>query len=550
MQGVSDLSRKQFVTSLLISAAASALPSSVLRAPADEAITADDLRAMEKIAGISFTDDERGKVLRDVNARRAGFKTVRDLPILPTTDPSTAFTPLHGGSVPKARVSAAPTRSSVTRRPAHDEDLAFLCVRDLANLVRTRQVSSVELTELYLARLKRYGDALRCVITATPELARAQARAADEEIANGRYRGPLHGIPYGIKDLFATKGVPTTWGAEPYENQVFDFDSAVVERLRKAGAVLLGKLSMGALAMNDVWFKGRTQNPWNLDQGSSGSSAGSASATAAGLVGFSIGTETLGSIVSPSIRCRVTGLRPTFGRVSRYGAMELSYTMDKVGPICREAEDCALVLAAICGSDPRDINAVDRPFRWPPRLDYRKLKIGYLVPKSASAPQIPTDDPVVSVLRSLGAEVRPVSFSPVPDGVLAILEVESASAFDAFTRGKEIHELLNSQWPEIFRAARYVPAVEYLQMQRARTLLMETFEREFGDLDAYVCRGGGYTLGHTNLTGHPQIVIPLKGGDARSLVGRLYGEDKLVAMAQAVQSRLGFQKLRPDLSKL
>jgi Asp-tRNA(Asn)/Glu-tRNA(Gln) amidotransferase A subunit family amidase len=310
----------------------------------------------------------------------------------------------------------------------------------------------------------------------------------------------------------------------------------------------LAKLSLGALAQGDVWFKGRTKNPWNPSQGSSGSSAGPAAATAAGLVAFSIGTETNGSIVSPSIRCRVTGLRPTYGRISKYGAMELSYTMDKVGPICREAEDCALVLAAICGADPRDPSAVDRPFTWPKRVDYTQLKIGWLVQGTATT--APSDDPVLSILRKKGAQIVDVSFPRLTPGVSKILEVESASAFDAFTRGNEIHGLHDSTWPVTFRANRFVPAVEYLQAQRARTLLMQEFEKTFGDLDAVVCMGGGSILTTTNLTGHPQIVIPLKDGQARSIVGRLYSEDVIVAIAHAVQSELQVHRLRPDLRKL
>lgn len=547
-----ELSRKQFVGSLLAAAAAAALPGrseAAGRLDAD-AITLDDLKAMERIAGISFTDNERRQILSSVSDNRNGYASIRKQPIGFTTEPRTVFTPLGGGSVPGARVSARPTGGAIRVRPVHDEDVAFLSVRDLGSLIRTKQISSVELTSIYLKRLQRYGPALRCLITPMEERAMAQAKRADEEIAQGRYRGPLHGVPYGIKDLFATKGVPTTWGAEPYENQVFDFDAAVVERLEAAGAVILGKLSMGALAMNDHWFKGQTLNPWNPRQGSSGSSAGSASSTAAGLVGFSIGTETLGSIVSPSIRCRVTGLRPTYGRVSRFGGMALSYTMDKVGPICRSAEDCALVLAAICGADPRDPSAVDRPFSWPRRVDFHRLKIGWLVGPNVKSPTVPPDDQVVAVLRARGATVEPISFSPVPEGVGGVLDVEAASAFDSFTRGPEIHELLNSQWPQTFRTARYVPAVEYLQMQRARTLLMSAFEREFGDFDAYVTQGGGYTLTHTNLTGHPQIAVPLKDGQARSLVGRLYREDVLASIASGVQQELGYTKLRPDLTVL
>jgi Asp-tRNA(Asn)/Glu-tRNA(Gln) amidotransferase A subunit family amidase len=544
---VNELSRNAFIKSLLVAAASTALPNIGEPAPApEETITLDDLRAMEKIAGIHFTEEERTQVLMQVQDARRGYEAVRDQPIDFTIEPRTVFTTLAGGSLPFSKVSARPSSGSATR--GTDEDVAFASTADLGRLIRSKQISSTELTKLYLSRLEKYSPRLLNVVTLVPDLAMEQAKAADEEIAAGKYRGPLHGIPFGVKDLFSVRGIPSTWGAEPYETQIFDFDCTVVNRLRAAGAVLVAKLSMGALAMGDHWFKGRTANPWNVEEGSSGSSAGSASATAAGLIGFSIGTETLGSIVSPSIRCRVTGLRPTYGRVSRYGAMALSYTMDKVGPICRRAEDCALVLAAICGSDSFDPSAVDRPFKWPQRIEWTKLKVGYLVAGEKAA--VPSDDPILKLLDRRGVKIRPVHFSPVPEGVGMILDVESASAFDRFTRGEEIHQLKNSSWPETFRAARYVPAVEYLQAQRARSLLMHRFESEFGDLDMFVCARGGSTLAHTNLTGHPQIVIPLQNGNAHSLVGRLFKEDQLTAVAHELQEELGFYKLRPDLSKV
>jgi Asp-tRNA(Asn)/Glu-tRNA(Gln) amidotransferase A subunit family amidase len=379
-------------------------------------------------------------------------------------------------------------------------------------------------------------------------------------VKEGRYRGPLHGIPYGIKDLFATRGIPTTWGAEPYEHQVFDYDARVVERLEEAGAVLVAKLSMGALAMDDHWFRGKTKNPWKPSEGSSGSSAGSASATAAGLVGFSIGTETLGSITSPSHRCRVTGLRPTYGRVSRHGAMGLSYTMDKIGPICREAEDCALVFAAICGQDPDDEMTVSRSFSWRPRVDYRKLKVGFLMNPDANFADTARMDaePYVQQLRRRGATVRPVKFTPASPALVTILEVEAASAFDALTRSANLDTISSSAWPASFRTHRFVPAVEYLQAQRVRALTMRRFEAEFGDLDMFLAYGvGGYSLTLTNSTGHPQAIIPYGVNDkgqnlSVSLIGRLYAEDRLLAVAKTLQDTAGFsyRKAQPDLSAL
>jgi Asp-tRNA(Asn)/Glu-tRNA(Gln) amidotransferase A subunit family amidase len=551
------LTRKEFVAGVVFSVAAPVLAQGGSQAaPQAPQISLEDLKAYERIAGLSFTDEERQKILAEVRQSLRGYEAVRKEPITYTTEPRTVFTPLGGGSLPGSKVAARDTFGKLQASGMKDEDIAFLSLPELGFLIRTRQISPVRLTEIYLDRLKRYGEKLLCVVTLTEAHALSQARAAEREINSGHYRGHLHGIPYGIKDLFATKGIPTTWGADPYSNQVPDFDSAVVERLNAAGAVMVAKLSMGALAQGDVWFRGTTKNPWNPKQGSSGSSAGSASATAAGLVGFAIGTETLGSIVSPSTRCRVTGLRPTYGRVSRYGGMALSYTMDKAGPICRRAEDTALVLAAICGSDPRDPSAVDRPFQYPQQLDFKRLRIGFLVRKDNQDDlKMMENDPAVKIVRDLGATVVPVSFSPLDNGLIQILDVESASAFDEFTRTDLIHQLKNSSWPETFRAARYVPAVEYLQAQRARTLLMQRFEQEFGDLDMYLCVNGGYTLAHTNLTGHPQIVIPW-GDDgqgnsrARCLVGRLYREDVLVTVAKAIQDQAGFFKLRPDLSAL
>lgn len=540
------LSRKELLTASLVSLALAAVPS-VAQAQNEAApeITLDDLRAMEKIAGFELTDEERKAALAEVRRARAGYTKVRELPIEARTAAPVPFRPFGASDQTRSRVRVR-TSLGRARLPMRSQDIAFLSIAELGHLLRTRQTTSVELTKLYLDRLKRYGDRLLCVVTLTEELALRQAARADQELRAGKDRGPLHGIPYGIKDLFATKGIPTTWGAEPYKDQVFDYDAAVVERLEAAGAVLVAKLSLGALAMGDVWFRGTTKNPWNEKQGSGGSSAGSAAAAAAGLVAFTIGTETLGSIISPSLRCHVTGFRPTFGRVSRYGAMELSATMDKVGPICRSVEDCALVFAALCGRDARDPATVERPFDYPRRVDLRRLRVGYLGTADALA-----KDPAAVRLRELGATVEPVTFTPVPNGVTRLLEVEAASAFDAFTRGDAIDKLQNSAWPGIFRAARFVPAVEYIQSQRARAIVMERFEREFGDRDILLGTGVSAVLVHTNLTGHPQIHLPF-GDDGkgnrlgRSLIGRLYRDDELLTVARRLQDAFAFHRLRPE----
>jgi Asp-tRNA(Asn)/Glu-tRNA(Gln) amidotransferase A subunit family amidase len=544
---MSGPSRKDFLRTMLASTAVAALPGSLSAAMQKSGeISLEDLRSAAKVAGVAFTEAEFKAVLESVRQSRAAADTLRGPGLPNDLEAATRFVPLGGGSV-QGKVSAKAGSVKVTRAGLSEDDLGFLSVAELGHLVKTKAITSRELTEVSLARLKRYTQKLLCVVNLTEQRALLEADAADREIADGHYRGPLHGIPYGVKDLFAAKGAPTTWGAGPYRDQVLDFDSTVVEKLHAAGAVLVAKLTCGALAMDDKWFGGQTKNPWNLQQGSSGSSAGSASATSAGLVPFAIGTETLGSIVSPSIRCRVTGLRPTYGRVSRHGGMVLAQTMDKVGPICRTAEDAALVLAAIAGSDPLDPSAVDHPFSFPQRIDYKKLKVGVLVQASRKEMPLP-EFPVTKLLKQRGVHLTPIVFSAMPAGTTDLLEAESAAYFDGLTRHPdEIAKLQNSLWPDIFRGARFMSAVDYLNAQRARTRLMRTFEEEFGDFDFFVTVGGGYTLAHVNLTGHPQIVIPQADGTSVCLVGRLYREDVLCTVAWDLQKAIGAHKLRPAL---
>lgn len=555
------LTRKELLAGAAALAATIALPRAALGqepVKADQ-ITLDDLKAAQKLAAVEFTDEQLKEVLGDVKDWVASYAALRAMPITYQIEPPTPFEPLTlRASNARPGLSAKASPAQVSARPSKEEDLAFLPVGELANLVRTRKVSSLELTEMYLQRLERYGDKLLAVVTLMGDQARADATRADEEIRKGRYRGPLHGIPTGVKDLFATKGAPTTWGAEPYKDQVFDYDAAVVERLKAAGAIICAKLSMGGLAQGDLWFRGRTKNPWNPAEGSSGSSAGSAACVSAGLLPFAIGTETLGSIVSPSNQCRVTGLRPSYGRISRAGAMAVSWTMDKVGVIARRAEDCALVLAAIAGHDPRDPSSVDRPFHYRPSVDPGRLKVGYLLapnedPKTSTKPQ--TIEALV-ILQRLGAKLFSVSITPPPDAMIAILEVEAAAAFDDLTRSERINLMKDSPWPPQYRGSRFIPAVEYVQAQRARTLLMRNLEKELGDLDLVVAEGrGGHTLALTNLTGHPQVLLPFGVDDkgrprSVSLIGRLYEEDVILQVANAIQSATSYHTLRPDLSKL
>jgi Asp-tRNA(Asn)/Glu-tRNA(Gln) amidotransferase A subunit family amidase len=439
-------------------------------------------------------------------------------------------------------------------RPPNLEDVAFWPVRHLAELIRSRAATSVELAEMYLARLEKHGPALESVITITKQRALDQARRADREIEAGRYRGPLHGIPWGAKDLLAVRGYRTTWGAGPYVDQVIDMDATVVRRLDEAGAVLVAKLTLGALAQGDVWFGGRTRNPWNLEQGSSGSSAGSAASTVAGLVGFALGTETLGSIVSPSTRCGATGLRPTFGRVSRHGAMALSWSMDKIGPICRSAEDCALVFASIVGPDGQDPSVKDAPFNWDAYVKPSALRIGFL--ESAFARDRATrsfDDASLDVLRSLGADLIPVELpSGFPLSALRpILNAEAAAAFDELTRSNRDELLERSSWPDTFRTARLIPAVEYIQANRVRTEVMRATHEMMKDLDVLVVpTSGSDQLLLTNLTGHPCVVIPNGYRDDGTpvsicFIGRLYGEAEALALAKAVQDTTDFHLRHP-----
>ncbi|MBV6489865.1 MAG: Glutamyl-tRNA(Gln) amidotransferase subunit A [Fimbriimonadaceae bacterium] len=565
MASTDSIDRREFFARAVMGAATAGLPlSTALGAPVPNVDGQDsptqeiglaDLQAAAKIAGLEFENSELEEILRSVRSQRASFAALRSQEVDYTLEPPTPFVPQGKsmGGAPGIELRLDPPSSDSP--PSDPADLAFSSVRELSHWVRTRKVSPVELTRLYLDRMKKYGDELLCLVTLTEELALEQARRAEAEIAAGQYRGPLHGLPYGIKDLFATKGYPTSWGSEPHKDQLFDYDAGVIERMREAGAVLIAKLSLGSLAQGDVWFKGRTKNPWNPSQGSSGSSAGSACSAAAGLAAFTIGTETLGSIVSPTHQCRVTGLRPSYGRVTRSGAMAVSWTMDKVGPICRSAQDCAIVFASLQGSDPRDLTSRDAGFHYRSDLPLKELRIGYLIgPKDdpADRPAIERTD-YLSLLASLGANLEPVRLSPTPNGVILVLSVESASAFDEFTRSDAIDRLQNSSWPQTYRSSRFVPAVEYLRAQRLRTEVMRKFEAEFGEFDLVVAyERGGHTLYTTNLTGHPQVLVPFgltPQGTQRSisLIGRLDGEATILAVAHQIQTRAGFHRLRPSL---
>lgn len=545
-------------------------------------ITVEVVRDAETVAGLAFTPEEREMMVRGLNQQLEAYESLRTVSIPNHVPPAVRFDvqlpderlpggPGMAGTEPDPAHrfdGVRPSDQGSVRRPADIEDVAFWPVTKLSALIRTGQVRSEELTELYLDRLRRHGPRLEAVITLTDDLALRQARRADAELASGVYRGPLHGIPWGAKDLLATEGYRTTWGARPYEEQVIEADATVVRRLEEAGAVLVAKLTLGALAMGDVWYGGTTRNPWDPEQGSSGSSAGSAAATVAGLVAFGIGSETLGSIVSPATRTGASGLRPTFGRVSRDGAMALSWTMDKLGPLCRSAEDCALVLAAIHGADGRDPTARTVPFEYDGRRPLSELRVGYLrsgferEPRGAddeararSRRQIALERDALEVVRRLGVDPVPVELPDgLPTGALRIiLTAEAAAAFDELTRsGRD--DLLVAQeawsWPNAFREARLIPAVEYLQANRIRTMLMAEMARVMEGIDVFITPSyADDVLLTTNLTGHPTVVVPNGFIDGRptsiSFVGSLWNEAAAVRLAAAYQGATGFHKRVP-----
>lgn len=563
----SALDRRTFMTYFsAIGLGGTALPAALWsRAQQAEEITKDMLAEAEAVSGLEFSDDERELMLRGLSRNRDAYRALREQDIPNAVPPAIAFDPLlPGRSPPAGERRFRYTRPTGVTRPADLNDLAFEPVTVLSELIRTRQVTSSELTRMYLERLKRHGPTLECVISLTEERALRSARQADAEIARGHYRGPLHGIPWGGKDLLAVPDYPTTWGAKPYESQTLDDTATVVARLDEAGAVLVAKLTLGALAQGDVWYGGRTRNPWDLEQGSSGSSAGSASATVAGLVGFSIGTETLGSIVSPATRCGATGLRPTYGRVSRHGAMALSWTMDKIGPICRSVEDCALVFNAIHGADGKDATARTTPFNWDPSVDVSTLRIGYLRdafererPESQREAQ-EADRRALDVLRGLGAQLVPFAWpADIPVGAMRIiLTAEAGAAFSELTLSNRDDELVRQTrgaWPTTFRVSRMIPAVEYIQANRLRTMTMGAVESRFEGLDVVVAPSRfGSTLLITNLTGHPTVVLPngfAERGTPMSIsfVGKLYGDAEALAVARAYQDATDFHRRTPPL---
>jgi len=526
------------------------------------AIQASDIKGAQKILDLSFTDNEIKQLLPNVNRSLGGVKELHEYEIDNSVPPVLWFNPPKGGKPIPTRQDEInwgfPENVSL---PADENDLAFYTVAELSVLIKERKISSVALTEFFLNRLETYGDTLASVITITRERAMKSAKRADELLAGGTYLGPLHGIPYGAKDLLAVPDYKTTWGAGPYKEQDRGDELAtVIRKLDDAGAVLVAKLTLGALAMGDVWYGGITKNPWDLNQGSSGSSAGSGSSTAAGLVPFALGTETLGSIVSPSTRNGVTGLRPTFGRVSRAGAMALSWSMDKIGPMARNAFDCALVFDAIRGTDNIDLTVEDHPFNYRGAADLSKLKVGYLAGYFDNRGRgiRSQDSTALVVLRSLGAELEPiewVSDFPFP-AMQSILSAEAAAAFDALTRSNQDSLLVrqtSGSWPNSFRSARFISAVDYINANRVRYELVQRVNDLMKEYDVIVTPSfGGSQLLTTNLTGHPCVVLK-NGYDQRgrptsiSFIGNLFDEATILAVARAYQEATDFDEQHPPM---
>ena len=537
-----------------------ALGAFITRTIDNQILTVEIVKQAEKIMGLEFTPAEADSMLAELNDNRKNFEDNRKVELKNEVCPALIFNPLPVGfEFEKGVSSFKPSDLQVIKMPVDKNELAFYSVRQLAELIRTKQISSVELTKFFLERLKKYDVQLQCVVTLTEDLAIQQATQADAEIKAGKYRGLLHGIPYGAKDLLAKKGYKTTWGSVPYKDQVLDYDAVVVERLEKAGAVLCAKMTLGELAWGDVWFGGTTKNPWDLKRGSSGSSAGSASAVSAGLLPFAIGSETLGSIVSPSSECGDTGLRPTFGRVPRTGAMALSWSMDKLGPICRTVEDCAIVFNQIYGKDGKDLTVMDAPFVFDgTKKDLKGIKIGYLKTDFEGKYTNKTSDSLTLVImKKLGADLIPLELPNLPSNDISfLLSVESAAAFDDLTRSNRddlmVRQIKNA-WGNVFRAARFVPAVEYIQANRHRTLLIQDFHTKLKDLDVYLSPAfASKNLTMTNLTGHPCVVLPngfRKEGRPTSItfMGKLFGEGKLLQVAKIYQDATDFHLKHPKL---
>jgi Asp-tRNA(Asn)/Glu-tRNA(Gln) amidotransferase A subunit family amidase len=529
--------------------------------PFAQNISRGNIENTESIIGLQFTDAERDSMLQSLEDQKINYKKIRDVKLKNSVPPSILFNPIPVGfTFPQGSADVKFSDYSYTVMPANKDELAFYTIGQLAELIKTKQITSTELTKFFIERLKKYDPVLHCLITLTEERAMYHAKIADEEIASGKYRGILHGIPFGVKDLLATKDYKTTWGSVPFKDQMIDEDATVIKKLEGAGAVLVAKVTMGELAWGDVWFSGKTRNPWDTANGSSGSSAGSASSVSAGLIPFAIGTETYGSIVSPSTVCGATGLRPTYGTVSRTGAMALGWSMDKIGPICRSAEDLAIVFNAIYGLDGLDQTLYHVPFNYQPTINLKGLRIGYLKKDFDKQYDFHKNDSItLTKLIELGAELIPSELPDYPVNDLAImLSVEAGAAFDELTRSNRddlmVRQIKNA-WPNSFRVSRFIPAVEYINASRVRTLLIQEMQTLMNEIDLYIApswEGDNNLL--TNLTGHPCVVLPNGFSDngtptSITFIGRLFDEGRLIAFAKLYQDSTDFHEKHPPLFK-
>ena len=514
-------------------------------------ISVEQIANAEWIAGISLTDEQRKSLQQELRDQRGHSEKIRSVPLQFDSLPAFRFDPEMATPEQQTPLLSPPDYLkpqdvAISKSEGDSNELSYLSIRELGRRLRSKTLTSVQLTQHCLKQLVARDPVLNCVVTLTEDLAMRQAEQADKELAEGLDRGPLHGIPWGAKDLIAVSGYPTTWGAAQFRNQHLSKSATVAKRLEAAGAVLVAKLSLGALAMGDQWFGGQTKNPWNTEQGSSGSSAGSASAVAAGLVPFAMGSETLGSIISPTKRCGVAGLRPTFGRVSRAGCMALSWTMDKIGPIARSADDCGFVLSAIHGRDPEDPTTVERWFQWPMDVDLSKVRIGR-VTNSATAP---ADQAAIVMLKEVGATLVDIELPrDIPEWALAsMLDVEAACIFQELTRSGNLSGL--NAWQNIFRASHFVSAIDFLQASRARLELMKKMAEVFRKVDVYI---GGNDLGITNLTGHPSLALPVVMAEVKAqtrplcctLTASLHNEATLLALAVQIEKKADILKNRP-----
>ncbi len=528
---------------------------------AETPITADVIKEAQKVNGMAFSQPQIDSMVNNLNGNLASYNAIRKLNLPNSTVPALNFNPVPVGFVNPDKTSGFTlSKIAPVKLPADKNDLAFYTVRQLAELIRTKQITSVELTQFFLDRLKKYNSKLLFVVNFTEEHALKQAARADAEIKAGKYRGVLHGIPFGVKDLLSSADSKTTFGAAPYKEQSLGIDATVVKKLEDAGAVLVAKLTLGELAQGDTWFGGQTRNPWDITRGSSGSSAGPASTVSAGCLPFAIGSETLGSIVSPSTECGDTGLRPSFGRVSKYGAMALSWSMDKLGPITRSVEDAAIVFNAIQGTDPNDLSTIAAPFKYDGTVkDLKGWKIGYLKSAfdNARTQNHANDSLTLAKLKELGAELVPIELPKIPFGSITfVLSTEAGAAFQELVLNHKDDMLAQQRrgaWPNTFRAAQFVPAVEYINAQRARTVLIQQWYDNLKGLDLYVAPSFSANLSLTNLTGNPCVVLP-NGLNRRGLpasitfMGQLFGEGKTLEAAKIYQDATDFNKKHPTLN--